>query len=46
MTAIGRTFRALERLKVADFCRSALFIAVIPRETAEFDGDGLADARQ
>jgi hypothetical protein len=31
---------------LADFCRSALSIAAIPRETAEFDGDGLADARQ
>jgi hypothetical protein len=31
---------------VADFCRSALSIAVVPLETVEFNGAGLADARQ
>jgi hypothetical protein len=31
---------------LADFCRSALSIAVIPRETTEFNGAGLVDARQ
>jgi hypothetical protein len=31
---------------LADFCRSALYIAVIPLEIAEFNGVGLAGDRE
>ena len=45
-TALWLHFVEVERPEVADFCRSALSIAVIPLEIAEFNGAGLADDRQ
>jgi hypothetical protein len=45
MAALQQAIHDIDR-PLADFCRSALSIAVIARETAEFDSDGLADARQ